>query len=397
MPFDVFISHASEDRIVANAVCARLESAGIRCWIAPRDIVAGTSYGEAIIEAIHTVKVMVLVFSSNANSSGQVPKEVERAVSNGLVILPFRIEDVAPGKSLDYFIGSIHWLDAMTPPLEKHLDDLVETVRKLLPSPAGAQAVPVPPPPAAQPPAGRPVAAAGTRSAIPSKTLWIGAVAALVIAAVIWGVIQFRPKPGAATGPPVPVVNPSTNPPAVIGSPGPATGPTAAAGADPIVGCYHWFNNAAVVIHPNGIIVGGPFTGHWRSINAALRAYQLNWPEASKPVFPVTISPDQRSFSGINQYQYPISATRTAGTAGLVGSWILSNNVPMFVYPTGTFTSATFTGAWRTIDASSGVYSLTWPPLIDSVTLSPDAQQITGANQYGVAVSGTRTEPCSVN
>lgn len=69
----------------------------------------------------------------------------------------------------------------------------------------------------------------------------------------------------------------------------------------------------------------------------------------------------------------------------------------MFVYPTGTFTSATFTGAWRTIDASSGVYSLTWPPLIDSVTLSPDAQQITGANQYGVAVSGTRTEPCSVN
>lgn len=101
MAFDVFISYASKDKIVADAVCAKLESSAIRCWIAPRDIVAGTSYGEAIIEAIHGAKVMVLVFSSNANASGHIPKEVERAVSNGVAILPFRIEDVAPGKSLD--------------------------------------------------------------------------------------------------------------------------------------------------------------------------------------------------------------------------------------------------------------------------------------------------------
>ena len=77
---------------------------------------------------------------ANANSSGHIPEEVERAVNNGVVILPLRIEDVMPGKSLDYFIGSVHWLDAMTPPLEKHLDDLVGTVQKLLPSPIGATA-----------------------------------------------------------------------------------------------------------------------------------------------------------------------------------------------------------------------------------------------------------------
>jgi hypothetical protein len=135
--FDVFISYASKDKIVADAVCARLEAAGIRCWIAPRDIVAGTSYGEAIIDAIHGAKVMVLVFSSSANASGHIPKEVERAVSNGVAILPFRIEDVAPGKSLDYFIGSVHWLDAMTPPMEQHLDSLAATVQKLIPSNVG--------------------------------------------------------------------------------------------------------------------------------------------------------------------------------------------------------------------------------------------------------------------
>src|SRR5271170_383875 len=135
--FDVFISYASKDKIVADAVCARLEAAGIRCWIAPRDIVAGTSYGEAIIDAIHGAKVMVLVFSSSANASGHIPKEVERAVSSGVAILPFRIEDVAPGKSLDYFIGSVHWLDAMTPPMENHLDHLAATVHKLIPAKGG--------------------------------------------------------------------------------------------------------------------------------------------------------------------------------------------------------------------------------------------------------------------
>jgi hypothetical protein len=139
--FDVFVSYASKDKTVADAVCAKLESAAIRCWIAPRDIVPGRSYGEAIIEAIHAAKVMVLVFSSNANASGHIPKEVERAVSSGLAILPFRIEDVAPGKSLDYFIGSVHWLDAMTPPMGKHLDDLAATVHKLLPAIAGDQGV----------------------------------------------------------------------------------------------------------------------------------------------------------------------------------------------------------------------------------------------------------------
>ena len=90
---------------------------------------------QAIIDAIHAARVMILVFSSHANTSGQVPKEVERAVSNGLPIIPFRIEDVAPGKSLDYFIGSVHWLDAMTPPMEQHLDALAATVRKLVPIP----------------------------------------------------------------------------------------------------------------------------------------------------------------------------------------------------------------------------------------------------------------------
>jgi hypothetical protein len=42
-------------------VCARLEAAGNRCWIAQRDILAGASYSEAIIVAIHGAKAMYLL------------------------------------------------------------------------------------------------------------------------------------------------------------------------------------------------------------------------------------------------------------------------------------------------------------------------------------------------
>ena len=77
-------------------------------------------------------QIMVLLLSSNANNSIHIAKEVERAVSNGATVIPLRIEEVLPGKSLDYFIGSVHWLDALTPPLENHLKNLAGTVKVLL-------------------------------------------------------------------------------------------------------------------------------------------------------------------------------------------------------------------------------------------------------------------------
>ena len=45
MAHDIFISYAHQDRTIANAVCATLEAHGIRCWIAPRDILPGSDWG----------------------------------------------------------------------------------------------------------------------------------------------------------------------------------------------------------------------------------------------------------------------------------------------------------------------------------------------------------------
>ena len=132
MAHDVFISYSSKDKPTADAVCHALEADGVRCWIAPRDIAPGADWGEAILEGLTGAKVFVLVFSSNANASQQIKREVERAVNRGTPIIPFRIENVAPAASLEYFISTPHWLDAFSPPLEAHLDYLAGSVRHLL-------------------------------------------------------------------------------------------------------------------------------------------------------------------------------------------------------------------------------------------------------------------------
>jgi hypothetical protein len=132
MAHDIFITYSSRDKSVADAACATLESKHIRCWIAPRDVLPGTEWAEAIVDAIDGSRVLVLILSSNSNSSPQVIREVGRAASNGIPIVPFRIDDVSLSKAMEFFVSAHHWLDAQTPTLEKHLERLADTVHQLL-------------------------------------------------------------------------------------------------------------------------------------------------------------------------------------------------------------------------------------------------------------------------
>ncbi|MEP6547184.1 MAG: toll/interleukin-1 receptor domain-containing protein [Gammaproteobacteria bacterium] len=120
MTRDVFISYSQPDRDCALELVARLEGEGIRCWIAPRDIAPSADWAAEIMDAISVARTMILVFSASSNQSPQVRREVERAVHKQLSILPFRIEDVLPSKSLKYFLSAQHWMDAFAPPRELH-------------------------------------------------------------------------------------------------------------------------------------------------------------------------------------------------------------------------------------------------------------------------------------
>jgi hypothetical protein len=132
MPHDVFISHSKDDKLTALALCNKLESKGVRCWIAPRDVAPGVEWGAAIIDAISGSRVMVLIFSLKANNSKHVHREVHRAFAKNLTVIPIRVENAKPTGTLEYYLGSVHWLDAMTPPIEKHLETVAKQVKALL-------------------------------------------------------------------------------------------------------------------------------------------------------------------------------------------------------------------------------------------------------------------------
>jgi hypothetical protein len=187
MPHDVFISYSQKDKPIADAICANLEIAGFRCWIAPRDIAPGMDWPTAISAAIALSRVMVLVFSADSNRSKQVGNEISLAFDNDLIIIPFKIDNTAPEPGKQYYLARTHWLDAMNPPTQEQINTLVGYVRSFL---AGqkttetAQPAPEVKPP---PPQTVKVEPASLQKGAGRKSLWIWGV--LLLAAIITGSI----------------------------------------------------------------------------------------------------------------------------------------------------------------------------------------------------------------
>ena len=257
MPFDVFISHSHQDKVAADAACSALETAGIRCWIAPRDVAPGADWAGAIVGAIDHCQAMVVIFSSGANQSKQIYREVQRAFEKELPAIPLRIENVVPESSLAYYMGPVHWLDAMTPPLEGHLKQLVVSVSAILhkgTSPEQHDAVSAPNQERSAgrvEPQTRPVAAALSPPGGSPK--WLLAAAgiigvAIVVAAGLWSYMQ---RPAAtvtaqSTSSPAPA-SPAPAPPAPK-SPAPSSGSVPVTGcSSPICGNWQGAGNTASV------------------------------------------------------------------------------------------------------------------------------------------------------
>jgi hypothetical protein len=178
-------------------------------------------------------------------------------------------------------------------------------------------------------------------------------------------------------------------------------------GVNPIVGCFQLSNGAVVTVLPNNKAIGGPFVASWQTVNAAQRMYAITWPQpvTSK----VTISADQRSLTGGNQYGGNDTATRISGRSGLVGTWnwvdvvttsrvtVTSDNSSNSA---GTFTNvssnATWHGKWQATGAQS--YTMTFSDLpLQKLTLTADGSRLSGTDQYANLISATRAATCNVN
>ena len=174
MSHDIFISHSTKDRETAVEMCKDLEANGFSCWIAPRDIDGGEAWDEAIVRGLDNARMVLLVFSQISDESPHVKKELLRCTEKNKTLLPVRIEDIQPGRGLEYILTGIQWFDCFPGPFESHLSDLKQQVARILsqnvavstrrqdepPRPA-----PTPPPPPPSPPLPVPTVVPSNREA----------------------------------------------------------------------------------------------------------------------------------------------------------------------------------------------------------------------------------------
>ncbi len=131
MAHDVFISYASQDKLVADAVYTILEQEGIKCWIAPRDIAITKKYSGEITRAIKNSKVFLLIYSQNSNNSDYVLSEIENAFGQ-IPIAALRIKDVPYNDDLNLYLNHIQWCDALTRTCEACIIKMAEKLKVIL-------------------------------------------------------------------------------------------------------------------------------------------------------------------------------------------------------------------------------------------------------------------------
>jgi serine/threonine protein kinase/tetratricopeptide (TPR) repeat protein len=132
-PALVFISHSSANRPVAETACESLETNGIRCWIAPRDVDPGVPYAGQIIQGLRESKAVVLLFSDHANRSANVLREIEFATNQRLPVLSVRLDGAVMSDDLAYYLRVVHWHDVSGRDSDQErVADLSSQVSKLL-------------------------------------------------------------------------------------------------------------------------------------------------------------------------------------------------------------------------------------------------------------------------
>ena len=113
-----------------ETICGALERRGLACWISSRDIRA-ENYQEAIFAAIKSARVMILVFTENANNSDDVKREIALASQKHILVVPVRVEDVTPNPAFRYELATRQWIDLFEN-WETEIENLVSQIAEVL-------------------------------------------------------------------------------------------------------------------------------------------------------------------------------------------------------------------------------------------------------------------------
>lgn len=111
---DVFISYHMESAgKLARKIADKLETIGISCWYANRDMLPG-QFVESIMDAINQCKIFLLILNEEANHSKYVFNELSNAYrrfEDGIIILPFKVGSFSVSDRIQFFLTTLQTIN----------------------------------------------------------------------------------------------------------------------------------------------------------------------------------------------------------------------------------------------------------------------------------------------
>jgi TIR domain len=132
MAGEIFISYRRSDEAWARLLHTQLQAEGVEAWY-DAQVGAGQDWRRATAKALEDSQIFVLLFTSNAAGSSDIAKELAAATLEKKLIIPVRLEDIAPKGAFLYELASRNWINAFENPeaklaeLAKGLAHLVRT------------------------------------------------------------------------------------------------------------------------------------------------------------------------------------------------------------------------------------------------------------------------------
>lgn len=111
MAGEVFISYRRTDEAWARLLYSQLRTHGVEAWYDAL-VGPGEDWRIATAKALQASQIFVLLFSSNAAKSTDIAKELAAAVHEKKLIIPVRLEDIAPDGAFLYELASRNWINA---------------------------------------------------------------------------------------------------------------------------------------------------------------------------------------------------------------------------------------------------------------------------------------------
>lgn len=125
-----FVSFATPNERLARRVVEFLESHGVKCFFAPRDISVGSRWQGSLADAIANCSLLVLLLSRHAHDSEHVLREVDLAVERRLRVFPLQLDDSSKATALDYLLRPFQRLRTSRGLARKDLDALHDAIRR---------------------------------------------------------------------------------------------------------------------------------------------------------------------------------------------------------------------------------------------------------------------------